>query len=159
MSVESQTVWMDFIQAYEAYKNVINKLMSTADYIEDIRQGLENPRQREAAIVFLQYVSEEDLKILFEDILAVASFSHGLTDAARQVILKLPVHWLLQNIERSAEKLLSFETEEEYRGLFEIYIRLDLNLAKRLAQRALSHSNMDIQEAGKDFMKIIQASP
>jgi hypothetical protein len=74
----------------------------------------------------------------------------------REAILSLPKTWLLANIEKSAEGLLADGTDEEYRRLLELYIKIDDRLTEKLVKRALQHEDADIREAGEDFQEYLK---
>ncbi len=64
----------------------------------------------------------------------------------------LPRPWVLENIERVAEPHLAGNWQEEaYQRLLELYVELDTDLARNLAQREASHSNPIIVEISLDF--------
>ena len=44
---------------------------------------------------------------------------------------------------------------EEYRRYLELYLLLDEELTRKLAHRALAHSDPDVIEAGQDFIEIL----
>jgi len=74
---------------------------------------------------------------------------------ARELILTLPHEWLLANIEEQAEKLLTNNDDEDYRGLFLLYRQLDPRLARKLAERAMASPNPEIKEIGEYFMEML----
>jgi hypothetical protein len=44
---------------------------------------------------------------------------------------------------------------EEYRRLLELYLLLDEELTRKLAQRALANSDPEVIEAGQDFIELL----
>jgi hypothetical protein len=85
-----------------------------------------------------------------------AASVHGLLHVVRDIIKSLPREWVLENIEAHAEPLLSEGTYDEYRRLMELYYELDPALALKLANRAITSSDPDIQEAGEDTIEWVK---
>jgi hypothetical protein len=76
-----------------------------------------------------------------------------------KVILSLPKDFLLANIEKSAETVLSNATQDayvEYRCLLGLYFQIDYQLTYRLAQRALQSEDEDVRDAGEDYMELLK---
>ena len=101
----------------------------------------------------------EQLQELFDTLLAHAAYKmSAMASTARELILKLPHEWLLENIEARADKLLSANDLLDYQGLFVLYKEIDIELAKRLAERALANPDPEIKEAGEDFCEVLGIS-
>ncbi len=75
----------------------------------------------------------------------------------RDAILSLPSDWVLARIEQVSEPYLLTGTHEEYRRFLELYQELDHPLTLALAQRAASHPDPDIREAGEDFLERLKS--
>jgi hypothetical protein len=133
-----------------------NFLNTCQNKIEIIRQALHKPTERGTALRLLEYFYFEDIKILFNDLIELASVAHSDIELCRKVILLLPKDWLLENIEKSAELILNQGTDEEYRRLLELYLEIDLNLTKKLTEKALENDDDDIVEVGEDFRDYLQ---
>lgn len=133
-----------------------NFLNTCENKVEIIRHALHKPTERGTALKLLEYCDLEDIKMLFNDLLELVSVAHSDIELCRKIIFLLPQNWLLENIEKSAERLLNEGTDEEYRRLLELYLEIDLNLTKRLAQKALENEDEDIIEVGEDFRNYIQ---
>lgn len=87
--------------------------------------------------------------------LACQCQNEGNILSGRQGILSLPRDWVIQHIEDLAEPLLQADDVYEWRRLMEVYDDLDEDLMKRLALRAISHSNPEIKEVGEDYSENI----
>lgn len=149
-----KVLWQRYVEAHAWYQLSTWEFYSNCkSKVELVRFGLETLEQRYAALEIAAVLPMEERQQLLDALLALAIFSHGSTVYARDIILSMPHEWLLANIEMSAEPLLQNDDYEEYRGLFEIYVRIDRNLSLRLAHRAFAHSDVDIREAGEDFLK------
>ena len=150
--------WQRLLEAEFKFYAARMELFSTCreQLVELVRAGLNVPSQRVTALGVAQLLTIEERQLLLVDLLALASYCHGLTVTARDIVLSLPQQWLIDNIEESAEPLLQYDDHEEYRGLFEVYVRLDRKLTEKLAERAMNHTDPDIQEAGADFFNILR---
>jgi hypothetical protein len=62
---------------------------------------------------------------------------------------------VLERVEAVAEPHLINGDLEEYARYLELYLLLDEELTRKLAQRALAHSDPDVVEAGQDFIEIL----
>ena len=122
-----------------------------------VRDGLAKPTERSVAIEIARVLPKEQLKQLFPELVSLASFSHGLIGGARDLILSLPRDWTLTNIESVAEPILAQGGYEEFQRLIELYVALSPVLARRLAQRAIEHPDIDVVEVGRDCLDRISA--
>jgi hypothetical protein len=146
--------WQRFVLAYNAMTAArIELFADRAGLTAFVRHGLHAPGERAAALDAAARLTIDELQDLFPDLLALASFVHGLTERCRELILRLPRAWLLANIERHAAPLLSAGGEEEYRALLDLYDRIDPALASQLAERAAQADDEDIKEAGNDYLR------
>ena len=156
VSDEDLKLWQAYVQAASAMWSARKELFTeSSSLVEVIRAGLDKPGERAAALEIVGFLKEDERKCLFSELLMIAGSYSGSTGFARDFVLSLPKDWLLANIEEAAERLLRNGTYEEYRALFEIYIRLDRDLAYKLAHRAAKHSDPDIKEAGDDFLQTL----
>jgi hypothetical protein len=148
---------MHFLRMYEAYTVAKRDLLSNdAEQItEIIRVASIIPGQRAAALDAAKSLSPEQLQMLIGNLLAIASSLNGQMDTAHDLILTIPRAWLLEHIEDAAESVLMREDDEDYRGLFELYLRIEKQLAQRLAQRAASSQKLEVVEAGKYFIEVL----
>ncbi len=152
VSRTDQDVWVDFKDAYRAYYAAAGELFSPGvDRVGIIRNALRNA-DRHVAITVLSDLPIGELEQVFEELVFLASFSHGPIQHIRDQILRLPHDWVLSRIESVAEPFLANGTYDEYRRFLELYSQLDLNLVRRLAERAIAHLDPDIREAGDDYL-------
>jgi hypothetical protein len=153
--------WQRFVEADKAATAARMELFAhRAGLLELLRRGLDLPGERPAALDVASRLTTEELQALFPDLLALASFRHGLTARCREVILRLPSSWLLANIEAHATPLLANGGEEEYRTLLPLYARIDTALALRLARAAAQNADEEVREAGEDYLHAAeQAAP
>jgi hypothetical protein len=95
----------------------------------------------------------------FDDLVDLGSVDHSDVELVWKVILSFPKDFLLANIEKSAETVLSNATQDayvEYRCLLALYYKIDDQLTYRLAQRALQSEDEDVREAGEDYIKLFK---
>ena len=149
----SNLTWQHFAESYKSFALAMEALFSLdkLSRVQLIKSALKS-KDRLAAIYLLQYLDDSDFVLLFEELVFLASFSHGALATTRKTILAMPRDWVLRNIERVAERFLENGTYDEYRRFLELYIELDQNMAYRLAQRAAQSQDFDIKEAGDDFL-------
>ena len=152
-----EELWRRLVEAEAAFYFARMALFSScrSKFVDLTRAALQHPNQRITALNIAKLLTIEERQSLFPDLLAMACFGHGLTGAAYELVLSLPHEWLINNIEEAAEPLLKHDDYEQYRGLFQIYIELDLKLARSLAERTAKHSDIDIREASDDFFRAL----
>ncbi|MCB9451006.1 MAG: hypothetical protein H6672_06175 [Anaerolineaceae bacterium] len=147
-------LWQRYVKAYNDFVEVSQELYANAfNKVELVRIGLNSSDGRSAAFNVLNNLGVEELQQLFDELLAFAAYSHGFTHIAHTLILSLPHGWLLSNIESYAEPILETGDFETYRAILTLYSKIDTGLTQKLAYRAIKHENIDIQEAGEDFLK------
>lgn len=153
LSCEDENLWSRLKASYIAFRQAMQEFSApNIDRVGLLRIGLRGS-DRHVALALLPYLTVEELKQLFEELIFLASFSHGAIQFVRDQILRLPREWVMERIETVADSLLAEGTYEEFRRLLELYDTLDPELTQSLALRAIQHSDPDIREAGKDFLK------
>jgi hypothetical protein len=75
----------------------------------------------------------------------------SLIELGREAAASLPRQWLMEQIERVADRTLNYDDEWEYRRLLELYKHLDDALLSRLVHRGINSKNSEIAEAAGDF--------
>jgi len=143
-------IWHQLVGQEQAYLETQKKFLSSSSRVHFIRKALEKPSERTTALKVIGYLTNEERQSLFDVLIKLASIGHSDIELVRQVILLFDKRWLLDNIENYAESVLG-DTDEEYRRLLELYIKIDDGLSQRLVMKALRHPDMDIQEVGEDF--------
>lgn len=147
-------LWTRVVETERDYVEARIALFSGAtSIIELVRQALHRPTERATALGIARLLNPQQRQALFPDLLSLASVGHGLTGASRDLILSLPRDWVLSTIDKTAEPILEQGGYEEYQRLLELYTELDRDSAVRLAQQAAAHSDPDVQETGRDFLK------
>jgi hypothetical protein len=151
----SQDVWNRMVTSYKAYLEATRNFLSNdLDRVSLLKKALRGPESL-TAIHLLKFLKREELQQLFEELVFLASFSHGAVGVIREMIKSLPNEWVITHIEEVAEPLLVNGTYDEYRRLLELYVEIDTELTKHLAQRAIQSTDLDIREAGEDFLRRI----
>jgi hypothetical protein len=157
----SFAAWQQLVTAHTSgnsaeYAEALDFFLSQdADRIDVLRAALRGP-ERNTAIRVLPKLPQSELQQLFDELIFLASFSHGALNIVRQLIVSLSRAWVLNHIQDVAEPYLANGTYDEYRRLLELYIELDHHLTVHLARRAAAHNDIDIREAGEDFIKRLQ---
>lgn len=150
---ESDKLRQDLVSSFRAYTEALGKFLSEGvDRVSLIREIMREDRN--VALKLAEYLSESEHKQLFDVWVAGASH-HKYVSMYRKFITALPRDWVLERVEDAAEPYLTTGDMEEYRRYLELYLLLDEELTRKLAQRALSHSDPDVIEAGRDFIEIL----
>jgi hypothetical protein len=126
-------------------------LAGEVDRVALLRRELRGS-ERTTALAIAAWLPSDELRLLLPELVYLASFSHGGTSPARELILSLPRDLVLRQIEALTEPLLRDGTYDEYRRFLELYQLLDRDLMLSLARRAAAHEDPDIREAGEDFL-------
>jgi hypothetical protein len=156
-SDECKLIWQRLLEADTEVLRAQNDLFTRCrpTLIDILRAGLYAPNERRTAfrIASLIYDSEQR-KPLFPVFLRLACEPTHISEitAARRAILSLPRVWVLERIEIEAGNLLDWDDDWIHRRFPELCRLLDRDLTIRAAQRAATHQNPDIKEAGEDFL-------
>lgn len=147
-----QDIWDNVVMSYKAYLEATSHFLTAdIDRVSLLKKALQGP-DRKTAFHLLKFVELEELQQLFEKLVFWASTSHSAIGVVREAIKSLPREWVIEHIEQVAEPLLMKGTYDEYRRLLELYVEIDPELTRRLAKRAIQSSDLDIREAGQDFI-------
>lgn len=153
------TLWRRFCKAEMAILAARGEfLRRCTDTKSVIKQALKNGC-RYSALQLLLYLDFQEKVPFFDDLVDLGSVDHSDVELVWKVILSFPKDFLLANIEKSAETVLSNATQDayvEYRCLLALYDKIDDQLTYRLAQRALQSEDEDVREAGEDYMKLFK---
>jgi hypothetical protein len=152
MMIDKEEFWEHLSASYNTYIQALQVFLADDfDRVGLIKHALFR-KGRITAIAMLQHLRQSELMQLFPELVILASSGHGTVGAIRKYILSLPREWVITNIEQFVEPLLENGTYDEYRRIMELYCELDYGMMKSLAQRAMTHSDPDIREAGEDFL-------
>jgi|ERR1043165_57590 hypothetical protein len=149
-------LWSRLVETEKDFYSARAQLLSKCGrqfVVELVHARLQSVEDRATALGIVPLLTVEEQQQLFDALLSLASFSHGLTTTVREIILSLPRTWVIANIEEASEQLLKHDDYETYWGLLSLYIELDRDITLRLAQKAVSHADEDIKEAGEHFIK------
>jgi hypothetical protein len=153
MTDESDKLRQDLVSSFRAYSEALRKFVSEGvDRVGLVRKIMKEDRN--VALTLAEYLSESEHKQLFNLWVGGASH-HKYVSLYRKFILALPRDWVLERVEAVAEPHLINGDLEEYARYLELYLLLDEELTRKLAQRALAHSDPDVVEAGQDFIEIL----
>lgn len=156
-NANNQEIWHKLVESETVYiESRQNFVRDCTNKVAIFHKALHSPAERGTALRLIEYLETEELQLLLNDLVDLASVSHSDIELCRQAILALPKSWLIENIETSTAQILKNGTDEEYRRLLELYIEIDLGLAGRLAKQALQHQDPDICEVGEDFDNYIK---
>lgn len=146
------TLWQELVDQAHAYQQANQAFFQNCqDRLAIIKKALHHPTQRKTALDFCGYLTLEERQSLLDDLVELASVGHSDIEQVRQIILSLPQDWLLNNIENSANQVLEKATDEEYRRLLELYVKIHISITRKLIKQALNSDDPDIHEVGQDF--------
>ena len=152
MVTDQQHVWNQISTSYKTFSLALEKFLSKdIDRVVLMRDAIYGNDQL-TAIFLLRYLSQDELMQLFKELVFLSSYSRGTLSIVREAILSLPRDWVLQNIEQIANPILEKGDYDEYRRILELYLELDRELTRKLANQAINHKDPDIKEAGEDFL-------
>jgi aminoglycoside phosphotransferase family enzyme len=122
------TLWQELVNQAHAYQQANQAFFQNCqDRLAIIKKALHHPTQRKVALDFCCYLTLEERQSLLDDLVELASVGHSDIEQVRQIILSLPQNWLLNNIENSANQVLEKATDEEYRRLLELYVKIHIS--------------------------------
>jgi len=121
--------------------------------VDVLREALRTIAERGAVlrVLLCGCIPEAEIRLLFAELIDLASSSHADIHLVHDVILSLDKGWVVANIEAAAEPALRDEGEFAYRRYLELYTLLDAGLTARLLSRALASADPGIREAGENF--------
>ena len=151
---EAAEDWQNYLRHCEGAVQLKHRLLNgSPKYLGGfLKQALDSPQHRLYALEFAVQLQTEQKKELLPELLAIASHVGPHIFRARDLILSLPIEWLLGNIERVASPILDSGDEESYRRILELYAKLDGDLTRKLAERAASSSNEEVRAVGIEFL-------
>jgi hypothetical protein len=134
-------------------EDLINEFikLESSDRVSLFQKAFHNS-DRNLGLMLLKYLDQEELISLFSDLIYLSSFAHGGLVYMRDVIKTLPKEWVVDNIEEVAEKYLLNGDYETYRCLLGLFFEVDKGITLRLAMKAASSTDINVREAGEDFL-------
>jgi len=109
-----------FIEARDVYLKLKKSALESLDVLATLKSS--SPGfPRILALEKASSLSVEEKKVLLPELMALASYSHGLTGRAWELILSLPHDWLVSNIEEYANPQLEVGGYEEYSAFLGLY--------------------------------------
>lgn len=157
LSNTDSEIWQRLVRSHNEFTLASQAfLRGDVDRVLLMRQELTG-KNNATAFYFLPYLNQDELLQLFDVLVPMASTGHSSIKRVRDAILSLPHDWVIRNIEPLAEPFLAEGTDDEYRRFLELYFALDKSLARKLAQRAVQHSDPHIREAGEDYLRLVES--
>jgi hypothetical protein len=153
---DQEGVWQDLVRSSESYFNAFRAFFHEGmNRVEMVKQGLNGGSMEVlTALGMLPYMDVGERLQTF-DRLVFLCLSQKYAHFIRPLISALPRAWVLDHIEEVAEPLLHDSDSISYRMLLELFLVLDANLAMRLARRAAAHPDVDVAEAGDDYISML----
>ncbi len=147
-------LWDDYVRALEKFLDHKAQLIrQSSDLKQVIEHGLAEEKISQA-LGLMRALNVEERKSFFERILEGASYQNPYHVGYRDLVLSFPKTWLLENIEKYAQPILSGKDKyEEYMCLMGLFEKIDKQLAIRLAQHGVESDDADIRELGQEVLK------
>lgn len=129
-------------------------LMSGADLMPLLRQALQNPFERGAALHLLEALGDDARRAAFPELVDLASFSHGMIQLVRDLVLSIDRSWLEAHLPQEIQAVLQrSSTYEEYRRFAELLQQAHSPYLATLLARAAGSKDPDIRELADDFQQ------
>ncbi|MBL6458662.1 hypothetical protein JMJ55_25325 [Belnapia sp. T6] len=150
---QDQELWRSFVSAHRSSRLAQDGFLRECDSAVEILRHAMNAtgRCRRAALDTAALLKPHQKMELLEDLLALASYTHGQTHLSRRIVLSLPTEWLKVHLEQAAKPILQDASYEEFGWLLELYKEVDMDLARKLAEEAVNHPEEDVRSVGRDF--------
>lgn len=151
---DDNSSWERLTAAYQTFGDAAREfLQDSIDRPKVITDALnKGGLNRMTALAVIRSLPLEDKERIFPTLVYLAAGSQGTSQAARDLIAELPSDWVLANIETVAESILANGSDEDFRGILQLYQQLDAELLRQLAERASKNIDPDIRLAGEDFL-------
>jgi hypothetical protein len=158
---QDKMLWIQFSEAWHKYIGMRMLIYQDAVSLPEIvKYALKHrPPSLGAALELVKMLNPEQLKMVLPELLDWAVFDHGSMIWFHEQILRIPLDWLKNNIEIDVERFLNLTGDNlyvEYACLLQLYSKIDHDLTLRLAERALQHSDRDVQDMGEFWKSEMQ---
>jgi hypothetical protein len=141
----------DFAQSSKAF------LAKGDDRVAILRRAFRGGYGKHTAVYILPWVPINELEQLFDELIRLAGEYTGYFLTVHTAILRIPKEWLLEHIEREVEPYLQKCDGVEYGIYLSLFHKIDIELAKKYALRALEQEDYDIREVGQDYLDTLNA--
>lgn len=156
---KDREIWERMASGWEALLAARNDfLRKGVDRVALVRQALDpdsDYRDEITAGFVLEYLSEDELKAIFGQLILWASWQNAINEDAEKAILRLPKEWLVENVEAIVEPYLQVGepfTRNNYWYFLHLYQVIDPDLNKKLVLRALKHDDEEIRLVGQQYI-------
>jgi hypothetical protein len=153
LSEQAVSSWNEYTRLWYEYSTAGYNLCLThrSELAALVKRGLHSAHDAPIAFKVAETLTAEEKRTLLPDLLGwCSSAKYGSTP--RDLILDMPHDWLIETIEMAAEPALSQNDFLDWVNILSLFADIDLNLAHRLAQRMLVHSDSELREWGEEFL-------
>lgn len=158
MTTRTLDLWKELDEAYTQFSNAKDNYlklrevaMRSIDVVEVFKLGIPGI-SRDIAFEKAKDLSIEKRKEIFPDLVAYASYSHGFTEASRNLILGLPREWVLSNIEKIADPILKNGGHEEYSAILALYKLISPSIFNSLIAYCAASDDSDLREVASNYI-------
>ena len=162
MDERDKKLWEQYCQAYNAHFTAEAQFLAhVSDLVGTLEYALKDYDSQRLALYFTKWfqlesshprLKTEDMQRLLGSLIAFASTESGSTSLAQDLILTLPKEWLIENIEKYANPILENGDDMEYSAILTLFSFIDDGLTRKLAERALTHEDKHVRDAGEFFL-------
>lgn len=101
----------------------------------------------------VRLMPQDEVFQVLPELVSFAAKSDIYLWGVKEIIKQLPREQVVGVIEKIADEVVNIHDSSEYINLLSVYIALDKDLAKCLAQRAATEADPDIQELGARYLE------
>lgn len=117
-------------------------------------------QNRDVAFDLAPMLTPEQLKGVLPQLFGFATYFNAYMQTATDLVFKLPIDWLRENIAKYAEPILQSQyiEAEEFDRIIYIYNLIDREMAFGVIKRALEHDDEDINKMGAIWQEKLNAT-
>ena len=146
--------WDELRTKYQEYTSLAGDFLSNEGAVSVVRQKLNSrPEDIIVAIDIIRRLPGTQRVLFFDQLMLMASYMSGFTGYCHDLILELPRGWVMENIDRHLDAILSSGDYDTYNCLLALCEKLDSKLTIQSAQRAQHSTDDDIRDLGSRILQ------
>ena|SRR5437870_4709792 len=152
-------LWNRYLIVANDYRRTGNEVLRTCGIerndaiVELLRHSLKTPAEKDAALNVVRSIKVEAQEELFDELLSLASdLDVGSVNRAEQIILSFPRDWLVPKLTRASKQYLE-DPDRISPEVLRLYIQVDHELTRSLAEAAATSGNKDRRDLGEFFLE------
>lgn len=145
--------WKEFVTLYARFERERLKFLASLKPAAPVfKEALKDVGTRGAALGMINYISDDDRKQLFEDLLILACYAHKYQNDAFLAVCTLPRQWAATKVEDYLGAILNRATEEEFGLLLHVLREINLDLGLTVARRYMESADGGIRRIAQAFI-------